>query len=102
MKDRMFFYRDNIQGFFITLLVLYIWFFPVHSFLRGLLNIFADIVGTQLRSGAPTYFGVSHRRHTRSRTSKPQHSLPQGHMPVYESDLSATFIGLGRPPVQSF
>jgi len=68
MKDRMFFYRGYLQGFFITLLVLYVWFFPVHSFLRGRLDTFADIVGI-----GNLVLGALLRIHE---LSKPQHSLP--------------------------
>ena len=38
MKDRISFYRGYFQGFFIALLVSYVWFFLMHSFLRGRLD----------------------------------------------------------------
>ena len=80
-----FFYRGYLQGFFIALLVLYVWFFPVHSFLRGRLDAFADIVGIGRFVIGTLVFG---RLATRADThvhelSKPQHSLPQGHTLVY-------------------
>ena len=100
MKDRMFFYRGYLQGFFITLLVLYVWFFPVHSFLRGRLDTFADIVGIgNLVLGALLrIWAVSHPgRHTRSRTIKAPALTTVGpyacvRNPIY---LANFLIGLG-------
>jgi hypothetical protein len=45
MKDRMFFYRGYLQGFFIALLVLYVGFFPCTRSLEVRLDTFADIIG---------------------------------------------------------
>jgi len=100
MKDRMFFYRGYLQGFFIALLVLYVWFFPVHSFLRGRLDTFADIIGIgNLVLGAILrIWAVSHPgRHTRSRTIKAPALTTTGpyacvRNPIY---LANFLIGLG-------
>jgi protein-S-isoprenylcysteine O-methyltransferase Ste14 len=100
MKDRMFFYRGYLQGFFIALLVLYVWFFPVHSFLQGRLDTFADIIGIgNLVLGAILrIWAVSHPgRHTRSRTIKAPSLTTAGpyacvRNPIY---LANFLIGLG-------
>ena len=100
MKDRMFFYRGYLQGFFIALLVLYVWFFPTHSFLRGPLDTFADILGiSNLVLGAMLrIWAVSHPgRHTRSRTIKAPSLATAGpyafvRNPIY---LANFLIGLG-------
>jgi hypothetical protein len=71
MKSDVFFYRGYLQGLFVALRVTCVWFFPVHSLLRGRLNTFGDIVGIGnlalgaiLRIWVVSYPG----RHTRSRT----------------------------------
>jgi protein-S-isoprenylcysteine O-methyltransferase Ste14 len=100
MKDRIFFYRGYLQGFFIALLVLYVWFFPMHSFLRGRLDTFADIIGIgSLVLGAILrIWAVSHPgRHTRSRTIKAPSLTTVGpyafvRNPIY---LANFLIGLG-------
>src|SRR5262245_5797555 len=73
MKDHIFFYRGYLQGLFIASLALYVWFFPMHSFLTGQLDTFADVIGiSSLVLGAILrIWAVSHPgRHTRSRTIK--------------------------------
>jgi protein-S-isoprenylcysteine O-methyltransferase Ste14 len=100
MKDRIFFYRGYLQGLFIAFLVLYVWFFPTHSFLRGRLDTFADIVGIgNLILGAILrIWAVSHPgRHTRSRTIKAPSLITAGpyacvRNPIY---LANFLIGLG-------
>ena len=85
MKSRVFFYRGYLQGLFIALLVTYVWFFPVHSLLRGRLDAFADIIGIgNLVLGRSCVSGrLATRAGTRAHElSKPHHSLPQGHMLV--------------------
>ncbi len=101
MKSRIFFYRGYLQGFFIALLVLYVWFFPMHSFLRGRLDTFADIIGIgNLVLGATLrIWAVSHPgRHTRSRTIKAPSLTTAGpyafvRNPIY---LANFLIGFGQ------
>jgi protein-S-isoprenylcysteine O-methyltransferase Ste14 len=100
MKSRVFFYRGYLQGLFIALLVTYVWFFPVHSLLRGRLDTFADIIGIgNLVLGAILrIWAVSHPgRHTRSRTIKAPSLITAGpyacvRNPIY---LANFLIGLG-------
>jgi protein-S-isoprenylcysteine O-methyltransferase Ste14 len=100
LKDRMFFCRGYLQGLFIALLVTYVWFFPVHSLLRGRLDTLADIVGIgNLVLGAILrIWAVSHPgRHTRSRTIKAPSLITAGpyacvRNPIY---LANFLIGLG-------
>jgi len=100
VNNRTFFYRGYLQGFFIALLVLYVWFFPVHSFLPGRLDTFADIIGIgNLVLGAILrIWAVSHPgRHTRSRTIKAPSLTTAGpyacvRNPIY---LANFLVGLG-------
>jgi len=100
MKDPIFFYRGYLQCLFIVLLVSYVWFFPMHSFLRGQLDTFADIIGIgSLVLGAILrIWAVSHSgRHTRSRTIKAPSLTTVGpyafiRNPIY---LANFLIGLG-------
>jgi protein-S-isoprenylcysteine O-methyltransferase Ste14 len=100
VKDHIFFYRGYLQGLFIAMLVLYVWFFPTHSFLRGRVDTFADIIGIgNLVLGAILrIWAVSHPGgHTRSRTIKAPSLTTSGpyacvRNPIY---LANFLIGLG-------
>ena len=100
MKDHIFFYRGYLQGLFIASLALYVWFFPMHSFLTGQLDTFADVIGIgSLVLGAILrIWAVSHPgRHTRSRTIKAPSLTTVGpyafiRNPIY---LANFLIGLG-------
>src|SRR5438128_3913234 len=100
MKDRMFFYRGYLQGFFIALLIAYVWFFPEHSLRGSRLDALADVVGIgSLALGAIVrIWAVSHQgKHTRSRTIKAPFLIMTGpyacvRNPIY---LANFLIGLG-------
>ena len=100
MKIPIFFYRGHLQGLFIALLVMYCWFFPGHSLLRGQLDTLADIIGIgNLVLGAILrIWAISHPgRHTRSRTIKAPSLATAGpyacvRNPIY---LANFLIGLG-------
>ena len=100
VKDSIFFYRGYLQALFIALLVLYVWFFPMHPSLRGQLDTLADIVGiASLVLGASLgIWAISHPgRHTRSRTIKAPSLTTEGpyacvRNPIY---LANFLIGLG-------
>src|SRR5262245_47738436 len=100
MKDHIFFYRGYLQGLFIASLALYVWFIPMHSFLTGQLDTFADVIGIgSLVLGAILrIWAVSHPgRHTRSRTIKAPSLTIAGpyacvRNPIY---LANFLIGLG-------
>ena len=100
MKDSIFFYRGYLQALFIALLVLYVWFFPMHPSLKGRLDTFADIIGiANLVLGAGLrIWAISHPgRHTRSRTIKAPALTTVGpyacvRNPIY---LANFLIGLG-------
>lgn len=100
MKDRLFFLRGYLQGFFVTLLLVYVWFFPEHSIHGSRLDTLADIIGIGclVAGGLLRIWAVSHPgKHTRSRTIKAPSLITTGpyafvRNPIY---LGNFLIGLG-------
>jgi lipid A 4'-phosphatase len=100
LKAGIFFYRGYLQGSFIALLVLYVWFIPGSQLQETWLDTLADLVGIgslalggTLRIWAVSYAG----RQTRSRRVKVRSLITTGpyacvRNPIY---LGSLLIGLG-------
>jgi len=100
VKDRLFFLRGYLQGFFVTLLLVYVWFFPERSLHGSRLDTIGDItgIGCLVLGGLLRIWAVSYPgKHTRSRRIKAPLLITTGpyafvRNPIY---LGNFLIGLG-------